>query len=301
MKRAASWMGPVALALVCAACESDSEGPTAGGAVGGAGGATTAGGGAGGAGGGTSDGGAGGAAIEDVHLSVLFVGNSYIYVNKLPSVVAELDAATPGVTLEIDSVVKGGATLLDQWTTTGAREAIESGSFDTVVLQGQSVEPITQPAVFQEYAALLGQAVRDAGGHPVWYATWARRAGDPFYTSGLVATPEEMTAALDAGYVQASGAIEPVAHAGRAWQEALTASPDLVLHDADGSHPSPAGTLLTAFVMFRAITGMNPEIPDPPPLEVSPELAAGLQQFALAVSPCDADHTWSEGICAAVP
>ncbi|MBL8743822.1 MAG: hypothetical protein JNK04_22085, partial [Myxococcales bacterium] len=239
MKSRASWMGPVALAFVCAACNDESESPTAGGTAGGGaplGGAPL--GGAPASGGESSAGGAGGSAAEDVHLSVLFVGNSYIYVNKLPSVVGALDAATPGVTLEIDSVVKGAATLQDQWTTTGAREAIESGAYDTVVLQGQSVEPITQPEVFQEYAALLAQAVRDAGGHPVWYATWARRAGDPIYNSGLVATPEEMTAALDAGYVQASANIEPVAHAGIAWQEAFAAQPDLVLHDADGSHPS---------------------------------------------------------------
>jgi len=32
-------------------------------------------------------------------LRVLFVGNSYTYVNDLPAVIAALDEATPGVTL----------------------------------------------------------------------------------------------------------------------------------------------------------------------------------------------------------
>lgn len=228
---------------------------------------------------------------------MLFVGNSYVYVNGLPNVVRALDEATPGVTLELDSVVKGGASLQDHWLTTGARDRIENGRFDRVVLQGQSVEPITQPDVFQAHAALLGQAVRDAGGRPVWYATWARRAGDPWYEVEPMSTPAEMTAALDGAYQEASGGVEAVAHAGRAWELALAADPDLVLYADDGSHPSPAGTLLTALVVFRALTGIAPELPTPAPLGLSDALAGDLQEVALGVSPCPTGTVLSEGAC----
>ena len=285
----------LALLLTCVACSSADDPPLSGGGQTGglgAGGAHESGG-AAPLGGGDPGGGDPG----EVHLAVLFVGNSYVYVNDLPNVVGALDEATPGVSLELDSVVKGGASLQDHWLTTGARSLIEDGAFDRVVLQGQSVEPITQPEVFQTHAALLAEAVRDAGGHPVWYATWARRAGDPWYDLEPMSTPAEMTAALDGAYQEASGGVEPVAHAGQAWQMALAAEPDLVLYADDGSHPSPAGTLLTAFVMFRALTGIEPELPKPPPLGVSVELASALQAVALGVSPCPMSRAPTDGGC----
>lgn len=265
----------LALALTLLACSSGESPPAGGG--GGGDGATGPGGAP------ATSGGGGGAAPAP--LRVLFVGNSYTYVNDLPGVVDALDEATPAVALEVSSVVVGGATLQDHWVSTGARDSIETGQFDVVVLQGQSVEPITQPDVFQTYAGLLGQAARDAGGHAVWYATWARREGDAFYTFGDPATPAEMTAALDAGYVTASGGVEPVAHVGQAWELALTDDPSLVLYADDGSHPSPAGTLLAAFVMFRAVSGVEAVVPDPPPLGIDAAVAAELHSVAAGVSP----------------
>src|SRR5689334_3690663 len=53
-------------------------------------------------------------------LRVLFVGNSYTYVNDLPGTVAQIANASGFVTLEVDSVAVGGATLADQVSSTGA-------------------------------------------------------------------------------------------------------------------------------------------------------------------------------------
>ena len=243
-------------------------------------------------------------------LRVLFIGNSYTSVNDLPSVVQALGAATPGAAVEVSSVLVGSSRLSDHWTTTGARAAVETGGFDAVVLQGQSVEPLTRAEDFQLHAQLFADAVHGAGARPVWYATWARRAGDPFYDaleSG--GYPAAMTNWLETAYETAAlwhGDV--VARVGTSWQLALAELPDVVLYEADGSHPTAAGTLLAACVLLQAISGETPRVPDPTPLGIARETADALCALAPRVV-CDAplrscddvcvDLTWDRSNCGA--
>ena len=215
---------------------------------------------------------------------VLFVGNSYTYVNDLPAVVQALAAATPGYAFEVESVTPGGARLADHWSTTGARTLIESGNFDVVVLQGQSLEPLMQTENFDEHATLLADATHAATARGVWFATWARRAGDPVYANLGLVDPESMTTNLELRYEAAAALHEDaVARVGAAWQLALTTLPEVVLHSDDGSHPTAAGTLLAACVMFQSITGTAPRLPSAPPLGIPTTTAEAL--CALATSP----------------
>jgi hypothetical protein len=202
-------------------------------------------------------------------LRVLFVGNSYTQVNDLPSVVGQLAAATPGPRLEIETVAVGGARLVTHWTTTGARERIESGDFDVIVMQAQSVEPFLDPKSFHFYGELFSGALEAAGARGVWFSTWARREGDAFYAeSGY--TPASMTEALEYRYrIAAAVNGDRVARAGAAWQLSLAELSELTLHDPDGSHPSAHGTLLAACVILQAITGTTPRSPDPAPLGIA--------------------------------
>jgi hypothetical protein len=236
---------------------------------------------------------------SDVPLRVLFVGNSYTYVNDLPAVVRALGDATPGAAVEVESVVEGGARLSDHWTTTGARERIAAGGFGAVVLQGQSVEPLTSTEDFQLHAQRLADAVHDAGARPVWYATWARRGGDPFYDrleSG--GYPSAMRDRLETQYETAAARHgDVVARVGKAWDRPIPGlPPDVVLHAEDGSHPTAEGTLLAACVLLRAITGTLPRVPDPPPLGITRETAEAL----CAVVPhvvCDGTLWSCDGAC----
>jgi hypothetical protein len=218
-------------------------------------------------------------------LRVLFVGNSYTYVNDLPSVVAALAAATPDAALTVDSVVQGSARLEDHWNTTGARERIASGDFDVVVLQGQSLEPVLFTN-FPYYAGLFADLVDDVGARAVWFATWARRAGDPIYSEGLgFQTPDEMSGWLEGAYRNVAyphGAF--VARVGAAWQLALAELPGINLYADDGSHPSAEGTLLAACVILQGLTGQAPRVPDPPPLGIRPATAQALCDLAPRVA-----------------
>jgi hypothetical protein len=231
---------------------------------------------------------------------VLFVGNSYTYVNDLPAVVTALGAATPGAAVTTETIAVGGATLYDHWVSTGARERIEAGGLDTVVMQGQSLEALGGKSGFEPTAAMFSGAIRDAGADGVWFATWARRAGDPSFPD-----PDRMTREIEYAYRRAADLDgDGLARVGLAWQIALAEIPGVVLHDADGSHPSPAGTLLAACVILQAITGQTPRVPDPPPLGVPPETASALCAIASRVPgeppSCPGTQRLCDGACVEV-
>ncbi len=218
--------------------------------------------------------------VETKPIRVLFVGNSYTYVNDLPLVVRALGAATPGAPVEVDSVTEGSATLQSLWASGAAPSRIATGSFDRVVLQGNSLEAFGFGTYFYPYAKRFGDAVRDAGARPVWYATWARRAGDSMYAAGLT-TPDAMTRSIDHAYRKAADVSGgDVARVGIAWQLALAEMPGVALHAGDNSHPSPAGTLLTACTIFHTLTGREPVLPDPVPLGIDRPTATRLCAFA---------------------
>jgi len=203
-------------------------------------------------------------------LRILFVGNSYTYVNDLPAMIVALAAADRGAPpVEPSRVLMGGAHLQWHWTGKGrggkavkthARAEIEKGDFDVVVIQEQSQMPVIAPDVTVKYAALLSQAARKRGARPVMFMTWARKAAMADPRGGKPPwTPEAMQAALAQTYIQAAekgaAAVAPV---GLAWAAVRKAKPALALHSRDGSHPSPAGTYLAACVFHAVLTGRTP-------------------------------------------
>lgn len=180
------------------------------------------------------------------NMRILFIGNSYTNVNDLPGMLMAM-MATKGIKLETRSVTPGGFTLEQHWKGEEARKAIADGPWDYVVIQEQSQVPAFNPAGTLKYAALFAQAVRDAHSQPVFYLTWARK------------DKPEMQEALTATYMKAgSDARSLVAPAGIAWQNALNADPKLVLHAADGSHPTVQGTYLTACVFYATLLRRDP-------------------------------------------
>lgn len=211
-------------------------------------------------------------------LRVLFIGNSYTYVNDLPGMLARI-AATAGAPplIDVDSEVVGGATLRDHWDAGAAQQRILERTWTHVVLQDQSVEPIR--AYLDDYDDHLGEdaevddafadLIADGGAQPVWYATWARSAAD---VDGALAAfgvdSAQMQDMLTASYAKAA-ARKPgslLVCVGEAFRRTLAQHPELVLHQADGSHPTLAGTYLAASTFYVALTGHpvpdSSEVPD---------------------------------------
>lgn len=223
-------------------------------------------------------------------LRVLFVGNSYTAANDLPSTVRALAAATPGPAIETEAITVPGARLADHWATSGAKERIMTGGLDVVVLQGQSVETFTSPISFDESARLFAELLVEVSARGVWFATWARRdiEGDPLAVAGLIEARYRAAAAHNG---------DTVARVGAAWEIWLYTHPEVPLFVSDNSHPNAAGTLLTACVMYQALTGTTPQLPEPPPLGVPTELAAQLCAIAEGGVRCNAGESECNGTC----
>jgi hypothetical protein len=188
------------------------------------------------------------APVPDDRLRVLFIGNSYTYVNALPFQIQRVaESAGAELPLEVVSVTPGGMTLEHHWTSGAARRLIRQGGWTHVVLQEQSTRPIDDPATFQQYARMFDEEIDRVGAQTVLYLTWARQHRPTSQDS------------LSHQYLTAGQALDArVAPVGIAWQLALAEDPSLVLHYEDRSHPEPTGTYLAALVFYATLFDASP-------------------------------------------
>jgi hypothetical protein len=211
-------------------------------------------------------------------VRVLFLGNSYTYVNDLPAVFRDL-ARAGGRNVETGMVANGGETLAQHAASPDSLGAIRGSRWQFVVLQEQSEIPALaaawQTQMFPATETLVA-SIRSAGATPILLETWAHRDGLP--DQGL--DDAAMQAAITQGYRSLGAALGvAVAPAGEAWQTVLRANPTIVLWQADGSHPSPAGTYLAACVLYARIFDASPVgVADTGGL--SPDVAQALQVAA---------------------
>ena len=218
---------------------------------------------------------------------VLFVGNSYTYFNDLPYWVAQIGEAS-STPLEVEMIAVGGATLYDHMTTTGARERIEMGGLDAVVLQGQSMEASVLTFTLEAFPEVLADT------NNIWFATWARH-GDFFADPDL--GPASMNATNERGYQAAADlAGGVVARVGAAWELARMELPEVRLHQDDLSHPRPEGSLIAACVIHQTLTGRTPILPEPTPYGLERDLAEQLCALASRVT-CPFEHAECGGEC----
>ena len=190
---------------------------------------------------------------------VLFIGNSYTYVNDLPGMLTKL-ASTSGRVVETGILAKGGASLADDVASQETQTALNSARWSVVVLQEQSERPSSlrlrqtqmYPAVHQ-----LVHMIRDAKAQPMFYLTPAHRDGWP--ENGLF-DYASMQSAIDEGYLTIARELHAaVAPVGDAWSATLSQAPHSGLWQADGSHPTREGTYLAACVFYAAIFRQSPK------------------------------------------
>ncbi|MEP1096359.1 MAG: hypothetical protein ABJG78_14680 [Cyclobacteriaceae bacterium] len=180
---------------------------------------------------------------------VLFVGNSYIYYNNLPQIVSLVSDST-NTNLLTEKSTTGGTRLSHHWRGDyglKTKELIENGNFDIVVLQEQSMGTIQQPDSFLIYSKKLCEFIRENGAEPYFYMTWAREK---------LPQQQKTISRLYRQAAKENNAV--VVPAGEAWALARKLRPDIDLYIADGSHPTPLGSRLTACVFVGSI---NEELP----------------------------------------
>jgi lysophospholipase L1-like esterase len=178
--------------------------------------------------------------------TVLFIGNSLTYYNDVPVLVQGIADAAGGDSLIIAMVAGPDMALVDHWNGGNARDRIQAGHWDYVVLQqGPSSTTINRDSL-RLVAKLFEPSITGDGGKPVLFSAWPnsdRRADFPR------AAESYRLAAEDVG-----GLYAPVA---AAWIEAWNRDPNLDLY-SDGLHANPVGSYLAALVIYSRITGKSP-------------------------------------------
>jgi len=179
-------------------------------------------------------------------MHVLFIGNSFTARNDVPGLITQL-AAARGHAMDHRLIQAGGASLRMHWNRGEAQRAITEARWDRVVLQEQSTLPIKNARRMHENVRLFDEVIRASGSRTVLYLTWARRYAPE--------TQETITRAYREIGAELGADVAPV---GVAWERVLQTAGHPELYDADGSHPSLAGSYLAACVLFATLFGESP-------------------------------------------
>lgn len=168
-------------------------------------------------------------------------------------------ANSGGHNVQVGMSAQGGVTLTDHVNSSETLEKIAASKWDFVVLQEQSQIPaVDQSRNNQMYPAarFLVNQIKEAGGVPILFLTWAHRDG---WRENGFPDFKSMQFKIDRGYLQiAHELLTAVAPVGYAWLLATGQNPGLTLWQEDGSHPTLQGTYLAACVFYAAIFLQSP-------------------------------------------
>lgn len=188
---------------------------------------------------------------------VLFLGNSYTYVNDLPTTFARL-AQSGGRSVEVGMVANGGETLSQHASSSDDTAKISSESWSYVVLQEQSDTPAYSSSESTMYppAKSLSDEATGIGAVPLLFMTWAHKDGEPDAGQSSYEGAQDAT---DRTYLALSSDLGvPVAPVGYTWLHVYLDHPDIDLWQSDNSHPTAAGTYLAACVFYATIFRQSP-------------------------------------------
>ena len=199
--------------------------------------------------------------IAQQKKEVLFIGNSYTYVNDLPNLVKQI-ALSFGDTLIHDSSTPGGANFNGHSSSAQTLAKINQQQWDYVVLQAQSQElsfsPFQVASDSYPYAEILVDSIfaNSSCTEPLFFMTWGRKYGDQsncqFYPP--VCTYLGMQQRLRESYLDMTfthnTSCSPV---GMAWKKSIEIDSTLNLYSSDNSHPSIYGSYLAACTFYASI------------------------------------------------
>ncbi|PCI98018.1 MAG: hypothetical protein COB15_06710 [Flavobacteriales bacterium] len=193
---------------------------------------------------------------------VLFLGNSYTYVNDLPTLIKNI-ALSFGDTISHDSSTPGGHTYRLHSTNGTSLAKIQAQDWDHVILQEQSQIPSLTPAIVGNdysvpHSVTLNNLIKanNSCTETVFFMTWGRENGDASFCAQHppVCTYAGMQQELRNTYMfMADSNKATVSPVGVAWKTMRDSFPSFQLYSADGSHPSLHGSYLAACVFYSTL------------------------------------------------
>lgn len=193
--------------------------------------------------------------------SILFLGNSYVSSNGLPTMLKEVSNSL-GSVIETETNSIGGYTLNAHSTNATSLSLISSRDWDYVVLQDQSQNPAFPPAQVAAqvypYAAILCDSIKSNSNctQILFFMTWGYKNGDASNCAAYppICTYEGMQWRLRQSYVEMALDNDAwVVPCGMTVKSVRETNPEINLYSSDGSHPSIHGTYLAACTFYSSI------------------------------------------------
>ena len=216
---------------------------------------------------------------EESKMNILFLGNSLIFYNDMPSIFDGI-AKAAGKNVFVDSVTKGSATISDfasKETTVGQQltQKLLERKWDYIIIEpSRRITPYENSVLEAEIASAktIQRFAESSGAEILLYSVWGNNTGNlTIYTansptnivsSGSQSIPRGAharfmyeTAELISGEL---GGVK-IIKSGYAFENLLAEHPDINLYHADERHPSPEGSYLAACTVFSTIFGEKTE------------------------------------------
>lgn len=172
---------------------------------------------------------------------VLFIGNSYTYVNDLPGIVQAI-ADSAGEKIAVQSVAAPDAALVDHLAAGTAQREISKREWAFVVLQqGPSSVEVNRDTLRLAVKA-FAPGITAAGAKPALFSAWPQ-------SNRMVDYPRAIESYRLAAQ-DVNGLFLPIAGA---WLKAWEIDSSLQLYASDGLHASPLGSYLAAIVIYSRL------------------------------------------------
>ena len=196
---------------------------------------------------------------------ILFIGNSHTAFHDVPMMVRQT-LGSMKITAETEMVT--GGLLHDIAETARAKQMLNSGKYNVVVLQGAGISSSHQYRYSQAGGIALSKRAKQNGARVVLYAEWPRKGWDE--TEYILGCYREIKKESPA----------EIAAVGRAWELALSKNSKLALWADDGNHASQSGAFLASQVLARVIADSDAVKPTWVPKGMDAELASDLRSAA---------------------
>lgn len=194
----------------------------------------------------------------------------------MPQIVADMATST-GDTLIWDMEAPGGFSFQSHIVvnTKDALKKIQSGGWDYITLQDQSLRPAypdTNIFLMFKYGNRLDSYINldNTCAETVFYMSWGRKNGDSFLCSYYTPAPynwshyctyNSMDSVIRRRYeLIADSNDASIAPAGAVWRYLRANNPNIELYSPDESHPSAAGSYAVACAFYTAFFRKDPAL-----------------------------------------
>ena len=193
--------------------------------------------------------------------SILFIGNSYTFMNDMPDIFAAI-AKSGGYNLHATTQAKPGYSLKEHAEDPQTREALQNKNWDYIILQEKSSLPFLDPEGTTDGISQVMEITAAQDAKLILFLPWAYQSGFPEAGLEDYQAMQSKTGEVYLELGREFGIL--VAPVGFAWQSALEQDPALELWSIDGSHPSLLGSYLAANTFYALIFQERPpEIHNP--------------------------------------